>query len=169
MTEDHLYIRASLICESPIEGLMRDALLWLGCGKHRPFTNVVVPGSVTDITRRGDTVWVIPQAVILKYRIDLLIFLEFRGPILVAVECDGHEWHERTHQQAQRDKSRDRVLQSMGLQVLRFTGREIVNDACKCAFEVAKAINSELWRRIDAHHGVPAAVLKEFGLSGEVP
>jgi very-short-patch-repair endonuclease len=56
---------------------------------------------------------------------------------LVIVECDGHDFHEKTKEQAQRDKSRDRYLTSQGYRVLRFTGSEIYRDAEKCAKEVA--------------------------------
>ena len=48
------------------------------------------------------------------------------------VECDGYEFHDRTKQQAQRDKSRDRDLQSLGVPVF-FTGSEIWADPFKCA------------------------------------
>jgi very-short-patch-repair endonuclease len=49
------------------------------------------------------------------------------------VECDGHEYHERTKEQAKRDKGRDRILQSCGYSVFRFTGSEIYKDVIKCA------------------------------------
>lgn len=54
----------------------------------------------------------------------------------IAIECDGHEFHERTKEQAARDKSRDRALQAAGWRVLRFTGSEIFADPGKCASEV---------------------------------
>lgn len=58
----------------------------------------------------------------------------------VAVECDGHEFHERTKEQAARDKARDRSLVAAGWQVLRFTGSEIWADPGKCASEVGAVI-----------------------------
>jgi REase_MTES_1575 len=70
------------------------------------------------------------------YRID--IGIEYREPIKgssastsvhLAVECDGHDFHEKTKEQAEHDKKRDRDLQSMGWSVARFTGAEIVRDA----------------------------------------
>ncbi len=54
----------------------------------------------------------------------------------VVVELDGHDFHERTPEQAQSDKSRDRELQALGWHVLRFTGREVLRDPFKCTREV---------------------------------
>jgi len=52
------------------------------------------------------------------------------------VECDGHEYHERTKQQAARDRKRDRLVSMQGATILRFTGSEIWNDPFGCAREV---------------------------------
>jgi very-short-patch-repair endonuclease len=70
-----------------------------------------------------------------KYRVDfLLIFNEGK----IVIECDGHDYHEKTKQQAQRDKSRDRNLQKEGYIVLRFTGSEIYKDPIGCVNEVVE-------------------------------
>lgn len=74
-----------------------------------------------------------PQAPVGKYAADLLLCL---GQKRVVVECDGHDFHERTPEQAERDKSRDRFMVAQGLTVMRFTGRELTRDAGKCAQEV---------------------------------
>ena len=64
---------------------------------------------------------------------------------LIAVECDGHEFHEKTKQQAARDKARDRD---------RFTGSEIWKDPGACADEVLVHLWGEfgdsLWRPSNA-------------------
>jgi very-short-patch-repair endonuclease len=54
----------------------------------------------------------------------------------VVVECDGHDFHERTREQAAHDKRRDRYMQAAGWRVLRFTGSEIHRDAARCADEI---------------------------------
>lgn len=51
------------------------------------------------------------------------------------VELDGHEFHERTPAQAERDRSRDRAMGIHGWDVLRFTGREIHRDVFGCITE----------------------------------
>jgi very-short-patch-repair endonuclease len=56
----------------------------------------------------------------------------------VVIEVDGHEFHERTPEQAERDRSRDRAMAAAGTMVLRFTGREINRDASACAQEVLR-------------------------------
>lgn len=43
----------------------------------------------------------------------------------LAIELDGHDFHERTKEQARRDKKRDRDLSALGFPVARFTGSEI--------------------------------------------
>jgi very-short-patch-repair endonuclease len=52
------------------------------------------------------------------------------------VECDGHDFHEKTKEQARRDKQRDRFLQSRGYKVLRYTGSEIWADPTECSDEI---------------------------------
>lgn len=80
-----------------------------------------------------------PQAQIGRYRVDFLIDVNSGISGLkhatdnVVVECDGHEFHEKTQAQAIRDKTRDRELQRLGYSVIRFSGSEIWKDAKKCA------------------------------------
>lgn len=59
-----------------------------------------------------------------------------RAQCLLAVECDGHAYHERTKEQAAHDRTRDRALQADGLAVFRFTGSQLYNDPLGCAAEI---------------------------------
>lgn len=52
------------------------------------------------------------------------------------VECDGHEFHERTKKQAARDRSRDRAVQAAGQRIMRFTGSELWRDPMGCAAQI---------------------------------
>jgi very-short-patch-repair endonuclease len=90
---------------------------------------------------QGTTWEVVPQYEELAYRLDFAIFYP-KGK--VAVEVDGHEWHERTKEQAARDKQRDRELQTAGWFVLRFTGSEVFKDADACVTEVRKFIRERV-------------------------
>jgi hypothetical protein len=54
----------------------------------------------------------------------------------VLVECDGHDFHEKTKEQVRRDKQRDRGLALAGFTVLRFAGSEIHKDPMACAQEI---------------------------------
>lgn len=58
----------------------------------------------------------------------------------IAVFCDGHDFHERTKEQAARDRKIDRDLQFADIPVLRFTGSEIHHDAHGCAYAVARMV-----------------------------
>jgi very-short-patch-repair endonuclease len=59
------------------------------------------------------------------------------------VECDGHDFHERTKEQAARDKKRDRDLLSRGVTTIRFTGPEIYKNAEGCARQLWKIIENQ--------------------------
>jgi hypothetical protein len=69
-----------------------------------------------------------------SYRADFLLIDDHEG--VLAIECDGHEWHERTKQQASSDRARDRALLALGIPTVRFTGSDIVYNAHACAQEV---------------------------------
>jgi very-short-patch-repair endonuclease len=61
-------------------------------------------------------------------------------PFIVIVEVDGHDHHERTKEQAEYDKSRDRFMTATDAKVFRFTGREVWRDAEACAYEVLEYV-----------------------------
>lgn len=87
-----------------------------------------------------------PQVEVGPFRVDFAVVATAIGwrcpdlesfPILkVAIECDGHDFHERTKEQAARDRARDRFLQGEGLDVLRFTGSEIWKSPEGCRAEI---------------------------------
>jgi hypothetical protein len=54
----------------------------------------------------------------------------------LAIELDGHEFHERTPEQATADKARDRALLAAGWPVIRFTGREVNANPGECVDQV---------------------------------
>lgn len=64
----------------------------------------------------------------------------------VAIECDGHDFHEKTKQQAARDKRRDRELTFLGMPVLRFTGSEIWAGPTACARPVLEHLRHLAFR-----------------------
>ena len=74
-----------------------------------------------------------------NYRADFAIMYQGHH---VIVEADGHDFHERTKEQAQRDRQRDRDMQLMGWRVLRFTGSEIHRDAVGCARQVEEFLHA---------------------------
>jgi very-short-patch-repair endonuclease len=73
-----------------------------------------------------------------KYRLDFALVMRRNDGlrVFVDVELDGHDFHERTKEQAERDKTRDRDLQSIGWQVARFPGSQVYRDPSAVAHEV---------------------------------
>lgn len=151
--EEEFYGLASH-CESPIEELLLAAMF----ADHRVHEfDLIFMGDLQPSDRflRGETVWVHQQAKIGSYRADFLIHdaskpLELAEPRYMIVECDGHDFHERTKEQARRDKQRDRYFQSRGHKVLRFTGSEIFADPEAVAEEIwGQLARDDEWRNRD--------------------
>jgi len=70
--------------------------------------------------------------------VDLAVFipgLDHRRPIVV-VECDGHQFHERTPEQASKDRRRVRALQRLGIPVYPFTGTDVVRSSEESVQEI---------------------------------
>jgi very-short-patch-repair endonuclease len=104
--------------ESPIE-----AAFWVWfytmCGLNRRAGNLPLAAQL-DVEANGN-----------KYRLDYAI-----PPAKIAVELDGHEFHEKTKEQVARRNMRDRDLQAAGWTVLHFSGSEIYRQGAQCALAV---------------------------------
>lgn len=79
-----------------------------------------------------------PQEKIGNYTVDFLI--EVHEKKYIVIECDGHEFHEKTKEQAKHDKERDRFLQKEGYPVYRFTGSEIFNNPLHILSEIEEIL-----------------------------
>lgn len=123
-------------CESEIELLLLAAFdIQSYISDRERFTKIVRQGDDADF---GDhTLIIIPQYRWGNYRIDFAIKLKNWDGILF-IECDGHDFHERTKEQAERDRSKDREIQAAGIPILRFTGREIHRDPLSCVLQIQK-------------------------------
>lgn len=79
------------------------------------------------------------QGAVERYRADFIFSAisdeKFKR---LVVECDGHDYHERTKEQAAHDRGRDRRMQELGYTVFRFTGAEIHRDPIKCARQIVE-------------------------------
>ncbi|MDM8098691.1 endonuclease domain-containing protein [Oceanobacillus oncorhynchi] len=121
-------------CESPIEQLFGIALL------------EIIPKTLERITNDA---FIIFQEVIdcgqKKYRVDFFIATKYKNKFKgFVIECDGHDFHEKTKEQAKKDKKRDRDLMTKGYSVIRFTGSEILQDPILCAREATNIIINDL-------------------------
>jgi len=122
------------IVESPIEALM-DFALYLEMHSYR------------DCYDQNFIFNYEPQAKVGKYRVDFLLSCDNGNYVIV--ECDGHEYHEKSKKQAARDKSRDRDLQSKGYIALRFTGSEIYKNPFQCAEKAFSVVDDILTGNLD--------------------
>ena len=133
------FTEAINVCESPIEAKFLVALF-----EHCEFDHMIVRtgSSVPYFGCLKDRLEFCPQFNIGPYRCDFAFKMTHPNGTMtrIIVECDGHDFHERTKEQAQRDKSRDRYLQANDWKVLRFTGSELHRDAEGCVDEVATMI-----------------------------
>ena len=59
---------------------------------------------------------------------------------LFAIELDGHDFHERTKQQAAQDRARERTIVRHGYIIHPFTGSEVYRNPRKCFEEVIQLI-----------------------------
>jgi len=107
--------------------------------------------------------------------VDLAVFvpgLNHRRPIVVA-ECDGHTFHERTPEQASKDRRRLRILQRLGIPVLPFTGTDVVRTSEELTQEIVEFIDTRvngMERRWFQDRGInPEEVGKDISLPVPYP
>lgn len=136
-------------CESPIEELLLLCLAAEGliAGDEIYFNRL----DFEPFSCGGAIVAVKPQVQIGKYRIDFQVGMWIRTVLqssdqeewraaTILVECDGHDFHDRTKEQASRDRERDRDLQTAGFQIFRYTGADLWRDAMSHARELLHAV-----------------------------
>lgn len=150
---------AEKLCESPIECRMLAGLIMCPFGFYDDPNVVMSKEEIVSKdwpTTRPDSALIVPQAQIrgaVSYRVDFLVILNTRHVTVspqpsFVVECDGHDFHEKTKEQAARDKKRDRDIQELGIPVFRFTGSEIHRDLDACVDQLdgyAFRLLSKLW------------------------
>jgi very-short-patch-repair endonuclease len=153
--------------EWPTETAMFFALLILGT-EH--FDAVSIGSDGLPLSSEFDHFGIEPQKRIGDYTVDFLLTLSRIGPDYdrpyiapdgrqlvgtkeaterLIVECDGHEFHEKTKEQVRRDRARDRTLQSLGMPVFRYPGSELYKDVFKCAAEALSALDFAVNARLD--------------------
>jgi hypothetical protein len=124
-------------CESPIERSYLAALADLALSRNA-FKQDLSPEAILPISGAAE-LWQQYKLNDLRVRLDFAIV----GPgVRLAIELDGHNYHERTPEQATRDRSRDRALTSQGWTTIRFTGREVHADARACARQTLEIVET---------------------------
>lgn len=148
-------------CESPIEVRLIKALatVFTGLDDAGMLLDGLAPRSFnpTDNLQIGTaSAYLIPQAQLESFdcvtgddwtaRADFLLVCGRRGIFrrIFAIECDGHDWHEKTKRQVARDKLRDRRMIAEGIIPLRFSGSEITRNAMDCARYIRSVAHNAL-------------------------
>ena len=88
------------------------------------------------------------------YTVDFLIKMKTKEcEKLIVIECDGHNFHEKTKEQVAHDKKRDRWFSGRGITVLRFSGSEIFKNVEACCEEISNHLSN-----IFDEHFLPVAM-----------
>ncbi len=142
-------------CQSPLEIAFGMALLeQLGSGlelaPERGESGVIgrVPGWFFMVASQPNLDWCRPDFALVSIARSKFEDVGADANI-VMLEVDGHDYHERTKEQARRDRSRDRRMVDNGWVPLRFTGQEVHEDATGCAAEAVKLFMDRQRRVLD--------------------
>jgi hypothetical protein len=141
-------------CQSPVEAMLLEATLDPDSGlapSHArgpsPLYTVAFTEE-TDLGGHGATLLIRSQADPLldgdRPQIHCDFEFEWSGeysPSLY-VEVDGHQWHEKTHRQASRDRARDRRIVRFGRHLVRYTASDVMRDACLVLREITEILYS---------------------------
>ena len=154
--------------ESAIEKAM---LFALSVAAHDLATNVRfrANGNVFgDLEEMPDVLTIEPQAKLGEYRVDFLLTYQESLPdfdhkvklkdgtevpsvkdvtVHLIVECDGHDFHDVSKEQASHDRERDRELKKLGYEVFRYTGSDIWNNPLACATEAVDVLTKSAWKK----------------------
>lgn len=161
-------------CESPIENAMLVALLLAGGESCEQVFLRLDNRHYGYLTQGLDSLTIEPQARLGEVRVDFLLRYRSYGPWFpgevtvpggkrmpgvqknLIVECDGHDFHERTKAQASNDRRRDRFLQQLGYPVYRYTGSDIWKDVFRCAGEAVGFIVDRAEKAKTRERGLPS-------------
>lgn len=128
------FVKACVLCESPIEQVMLACLSHMvvpGTGCFPPLIHDVYSGEAFP----DHPVVIAPQFNIARYRLDFLVSVKGgKGQDLYAIECDGKEFHSSIEQR-EADKLRDRYLTAIGVTPLRYSGQWIMRNKANAADE----------------------------------
>ena len=120
-----------IICDSPIETIFYIAYMCQIIEMGFPYTELLILYRQTEIIAEDK-----------RYRVDFLIDTESvsgikkNKPVKLVIECDGHDFHEKTKEQVERRNKRDFELKKVGYDVLHFSGSQIYKDPIDCAKKV---------------------------------
>jgi very-short-patch-repair endonuclease len=124
-------------CESPIESLF--CLYFVYASKEQGFADSAFVRTETqkEININGRL-----------YRVDFMLHAQIKDEwVTLIVETDGHQFHEKTKEQARNDKARERALKAAGYEYIRFTGSEVFDNPYKCVLETMEFMKELAYRK----------------------
>lgn len=125
-----MLVNAINLCESHVESMLLVAL----------FAQSLPDGSYAFGLRGSVRRWELAtQHAVGKYRVDIAVL---NAATKLAIEVDGHDWHERTREQACSEKARERALQDAGWLVRRYAGTEVWRDSIRCAKSILDGLDT---------------------------
>ena len=120
-------------CESPIEQILWIALNFCALNSN----NWYMFEEQAEVEANGN-----------KYRLDFLYEEDYMdnvdNPLHLAIECDGHEFHEKTKEQVEKRNKRDMDLKLAGYDILHYSGSQIYKNPIKCALEILDYIDKKI-------------------------
>jgi very-short-patch-repair endonuclease len=149
LAAENPYEAMSLVAEmtgSPVERQFLGALVT--CKKEwwtfSPGEGDALPHLIIHKNDHEYAIW--QQVPCAGYVLDFLVMASCGDDRFVPldVEIDGHDFHDRTKEQASHDRRRDRTLLKLGTRTIRFTGSDIFRDARACADEVYELLDTLL-------------------------
>jgi very-short-patch-repair endonuclease len=131
-------------CESPIEQLMAISLWDFYTSRAAYRMEYIARLDIVEVRSQSEI-----DVCGKKYRVDFeipVLDLKTNQGTIFIIECDGHEFHEKTKEQAAKDKKRDRDLTTAGYVVMRYTGSEIYSNR-NIADEIFQNIKAIMLKR----------------------
>ena len=123
------------VCESPIERVL---LPWMVFSDWNPIAAPPIPVHIPD----GDkpfprtSLVIVPQLKFANARFDFALFVRDIGVRrIIAVECDGRDFHD-----VRKDMARDAYFSGRGIQTVRLTGSDLTKNPARCAHDVFAAV-----------------------------
>jgi very-short-patch-repair endonuclease len=122
---------------SPIEQMFYAAMRSL-CDIHEIPVNPYPEFGPTGGVYFPRALWLREQVTVERFRVDFMVVFGDEGDAgpRVAVELDGHEFHDKDKKQRSYEKARDRFLMKAGYTVFHYTGSDVVSDPVRVATEV---------------------------------
>ena len=104
----------------------------------------------TESNKTG--LFICPQFMIDKYSVDFLLIYNnhvSNNKIMLIVECDSQQWHDRSEKERRYEKIRERYIVSKGYKIFHFTGKEITDNPFKVAIEILNYLTNNEIEEVD--------------------